>query len=78
MNHCDRLRHYQVRVEGHVRMDWFEDASVEPIATGDTMIKGTFDQAALHGVLGRIRDLGLVLLTVQSRPTGESANAEER
>ncbi len=68
MNHSDRLRFYELCVEGHIRADWFEGASVQETPAGETLVSGAFDQAALHGLLGRIRDLGLVLLAVRSRP----------
>ncbi len=71
MNHSDCLWAYEICIEGHVREDWFEDASVQQTAAGATVVSGVFDQAALHGILGRIRDLGLVLLAIQSRVADE-------
>lgn len=68
MNHSDRSIMYKIRIEGHIRDDWFEGLMVEPHPEGETIISGMIDQAALHGVLSRIRDLGLVLLSVQSHP----------
>lgn len=68
MNHSDCFRLYQIRVEGHIRKDWFEGLTLTPTSAGETIIEGEFDQAALHGVLNRIRDLGLVLLSVQGDP----------
>jgi hypothetical protein len=68
MNHSDRSILYQIRVEGHVRESWFEGLVVEPCLEGETVISQRMDQAALHGVLARIRDLGLVLLSIQSYP----------
>ena len=68
MNHSDRTIIYQIRVEGHVREGWFEGLVIALHPDGETVISGQMDQAALHGVLGRIRDLGLVLLSVQSYP----------
>lgn len=62
--------HYQIRVQGHLGPDWgewFEGMQMIQQANGDTLLCGLLaDQAALHGVLARIRDLGLRLLSVNS------------
>jgi hypothetical protein len=71
MNHSDRSIVYQIRIEGHVRENWFDGLDIAQTPNGETLISGIFDQAALHGILNRIRDLGLVLLFVQSYPAGE-------
>lgn len=65
MNHSDRLILYEIRVEGHIRDGWFEDLMVTPHPEGETVISGLLDQSALHGIFSRIRDLGLVLVSVQ-------------
>jgi hypothetical protein len=60
---------YQIRIKGHVNInwsEWFEELTVEHISTGDTVISGELpDQTALHGVLMKIRDLGLTLVEVK-------------
>ncbi len=60
---------YQIRVKGHLdpsRTRWFEGFEIELLAEGETVISGwVIDQAALHGMLNRIRDLGLELISVQ-------------
>jgi hypothetical protein len=60
---------YEIRVKGHVdarRMRWFEGLDVTLDPNGETIISGPIiDQAALHGILNRIRDLGLSLLLVK-------------
>ena len=56
---------YQIRIEGHVDLDWstsFDEVTVQHTGDGLTILTGTLpDQTALHGVLIRIRDLGLCL-----------------
>jgi hypothetical protein len=76
MNHSDRFIVYQIRVEGHFREDWFDDLVVVPSSEGETVISGLMDQAALHGILGRIRDLGAVILSVQSFPKKKGISHE--
>ena len=60
---------YEIRVKGHLdnnRMRWLEGLEVTLHPNGETIIRGpVIDQAALHGILNRIRDLGLVLLLVR-------------
>ena len=64
----DQPRVYQIRVEGHLRAEWaewFEGLSVSLEPNGDTLLTGpVVDQAALHGLLKKVRDLGLPLLSV--------------
>jgi len=58
---------YEIRVEEHLccgRDTWFEGLSVRQAANGETILCGWLDQAALHGVLMRIRDLGLKLIAL--------------
>ena len=60
---------YEIRVKGNLDLrwsDWFDGFSITPVGDGETLLIGTVaDQAALHGVLHKIRDLGLPLLSVQ-------------
>lgn len=59
---------YQIRLKGHLGVewrDWFDDLSITLEDDGDTLLSGlVIDQAALHGVLKKVRDLGMPLLSV--------------
>jgi hypothetical protein len=59
---------YQIRVTGHLGAqwaDWFEGLSITLESNGETLLSGLVaDQAALHGLLRKVRDLGLPLLSV--------------
>ena len=59
---------YQIRVQGHLDRgwsEWFAGLAITHEAGGDTLLEGELvDQAALHGVLAKVRDLGLYLLAV--------------
>lgn len=61
--------HYEIRVEGHLGPSlatWFPGLTVQHEENGDTTLSGSVvDQAALYGILMRIRDLGLTLVSVQ-------------
>jgi hypothetical protein len=60
---------YAIRVQGHLdqeRSGWFDGLTITQTAEGETILSGLIaDQAALHGVLLKIRDLGLTLLEVK-------------
>jgi hypothetical protein len=59
---------YRIRVKGHLGprwQRWFDGMTIIPQANGETLLTGPIvDQAALHGILTRIRDLGLILVSV--------------
>lgn len=58
---------YEIRIKGHLDqrwLHWFEGLTVVQHAEGETSISGELDQAALHGVLNRIRDLAPALISV--------------
>ena len=61
---------YEIRIKGHLGRqwtDWFGGLSITLEDNGDTFLKGTVvDQAALHGMLRKVRDLGMPLLSVNS------------
>ena len=72
---------YEIRFWGHLdlrRAQMFEGLEMVQEPGGETVLTGlVIDQAALHGVLNRIRDLGVPLLSVRRLPTDE-ANSEKK
>lgn len=63
---------YQIHLRGELDPRWpaWFDEFVITTEAGDSLLTGSVpDQAALHGVLGRIRDLGLTLVSIQPAPT---------
>ncbi len=59
---------YQIKVRGHLEdywSDWLGGLTISRDADGQTLLTGVVpDQAALHGILAQIRDLGLPLISV--------------
>ena len=65
----------EIRIEGHLDgqwTDWFEGLTITLEENGDTLLTGTVpDQAALFGLLRRVRDLGMQLICVNRVGTGK-------
>lgn len=63
---------YEIKIEGHLDVNWSEwlgGMEISHDEDGYTLLRGVIpDQAALHGVLGQIRDLSLVLVSL--KPAG--------
>ncbi|HSM71618.1 MAG TPA: hypothetical protein VK851_08755 [Anaerolineales bacterium] len=60
-------RLYEIRVVSHLSANWamrFEGLSMRHESEGETVLSGMLDQAALHGVFVKIRNLGLYLISV--------------
>ncbi len=59
---------YEIRIKGHLDdkwADWFEGLTITREDNGETLLTGpVVDQAALHGVLRKVRDVGIPLLSV--------------
>ena len=64
----DMPAHYQIQVRGTLDprfSGWFDQLSISHDAEGNTMLAGQLsDQAALYGLINRLRDLGVTLLAV--------------
>ena len=58
---------YQIRIKGHLGphwRDWFGDVAITLEDNGETLLTGpVMDQAALHGLLRKVRDLGMPLIS---------------
>lgn len=63
---------YEIRVQGHIGdswSSWFEGLAIHPEESGETVLTGPLaDDAALYGVLMKIRDLGLSLVELKRIP----------
>jgi hypothetical protein len=84
---------YEIRVKGHLGSRWgywFDGLTLTAASDGTTLIHGpVVDQAALHGLLRRLRDLGLTLISVtptdgaelpspSADPSNDAHNDEEK
>ena len=74
---------YEIRIRGHLDrswQDWFDGLALRHESNGETVLTGAVpDQAALHGVLNRLRDLGVQLISVNpvedlQAPAGEDTD----
>ncbi|HET8842743.1 MAG TPA: hypothetical protein VFN35_14870 [Ktedonobacteraceae bacterium] len=66
---------YQIRIKGHLGhqwTNWFEGLTIAQEDNGETILSGlVVDQAALHGVLRKVRDLGTPLISVTRMKTNK-------
>jgi hypothetical protein len=67
---------YQIRIKGHLSRQWtvwFEGLTITLEDNGDTLLTGlVVDQTALHGLLKKVRDLGMPLISINSVETGDT------
>lgn len=70
--------YYEIKIEGYVNppwSDWFAGLELTQLDKNVTLLSGPLaDQAALYGVLRRIRDLNLTLISVTSKPPAINSN----
>lgn len=74
--------YYEIKIKGHLDpgwSDWLAGLKLTHLEGDETLLAGTLpDQAALHGLLERIRDLNLVLLAVRlTRPAAENPDSQD-
>ena len=67
---------YQIRIKGHLGSewaDWFEGLTIALEDNGEMLLTGSvIDQAALHGLLKKVRDLGMPLISVNRVKSGQA------
>jgi hypothetical protein len=75
-----RLSVYQIRIKGHLSdqwIGWFEGLSITLEKNGDTLLTGTVvDQASLFGLLKKVRDLGMTLISINCVESGKPDTSE--
>ena len=75
-DHTD-IPHYEIRVKGHLEhrwAAWFDGLSLTAVDDGTTVISGpVVDQAALHGLLHKLRDVGIPLVSLTLLPSDAPA-----
>lgn len=78
----DRPGWYEIRLRGHLNerwTDWFEGMTITLENGGDTLLTcPVVDQAALHGLLRKVRDLGAPLLSVRQIQQTSNGKGTER
>ncbi|HEX5837049.1 MAG TPA: hypothetical protein VFY26_04405 [Anaerolineales bacterium] len=74
--------HYEIRIKGHLDdqwASWFEGLTLTFEETGDTLLTGLVtDQAALQGLLKKVRDLGMPLISVNPVNPGQANEADAK
>jgi len=67
---------YEIRLEGHLEarwVKWFDGLTITLEEDGNTLLTGpVVDQAALHGILKKVRDLGMPLVSVNAVERGQA------
>ena len=75
------LGQYEIRLKGHLEARWtawFDGLSLTQESDGTTVIRASvIDQAALHGLLSKVRDLGLPLIAVRQLDSKQMKGTEQ-
>jgi len=78
----DEAGQYEIRIQGHLDnrwTGWFGDLDFALEENGDTLITGTVvDQAALFGLLRKVRDVGLPLVSVNRVDAGQADRSDDK
>ncbi len=81
MTHTEEQRRYELRVKGQLAdrwTAWFDGMTLTLQADGTTVLDGLVaDQSALHGLLHKVSDLGLELISVTRTPAAQTSAAAE-
>ena len=67
--------HYRIKIKGQLDsrwQDWFDGLTITPTDDDNIILSGDIaDQAALHGIFAKIRNLGLTIISVNAQVEGE-------
>ena len=73
-------QYYEIRLKGHLEarwVKWFDGLTITLEEDGDTLLTGpVVDQAALHGLLKKVRDLGMPLVSVRPLEPGQADQSD--
>jgi hypothetical protein len=71
---------YEIRLKGHLEarwVKWFDGLAITLVEDGDSLLTGpVIDQAALHGLLKKVRDLGMPLVSVNPLENGQADTSD--
>lgn len=73
----ERSATYQIRIKGNLDLkwsDWFDGFSITCLETETILVGSVPDQAALHGILAKINDLGLAITSMKEIPVMEPSS----
>jgi hypothetical protein len=78
--HISNAQYYEIRLKGHLEArwaEWFDGLTITLEENGTTLLSGPVaDQAALHGLLKKVRDLGMPLVSVSAVERGQADQSD--